>query len=295
MSKKTIYLIGIALTIIVGTYLYSRCCCNAAKDFSDKTENLPPNYAEIAANKCLNFEYNDLKFKCSDNFRFNSDGFKAIMPVSDSINIGINTLKQYMDKNQDVELTITGSAMNKELNSSVFENMGLARANDVKNYLVSKGIDASKIKTNGKLCDFLIVEDKIVLGAINFKVSAVDNLAKVKSDYNANPIVVFFNYNKYETSVSLENQQKADALVTALKNYENAELIIVGHTDSKGTDAKNKILGDNRAQFVKNILVKNGFNAEKIKTESKGEEKPVADNNTDQGRAKNRRAIVHIK
>lgn len=295
MSKKTIYLIGIALTIIIGTYLYSRFCCNAGKDFSVKTENLPPNFAEIAANKCLNFEYNDLKFKCFDNFRFDYDGFKAIMPVSDSINIGINTLKQYMDKNPDIELIINGSAMNKELNSSAFENLGIARADDVKNYLVSKGFDASKIKINGKLCDYLIVEDKIVLGAINFKVSAADNLAKVKSDYNANPIVVLFNYNKYETSVGAENQQKVTNLVTALKIYENAEIVIIGHTDSKGTDAKNKILGENRAQFVKNILVKNGFNAEKIKTESKGEEEPVADNTTDQGRAKNRRAIVHIK
>lgn len=296
MPKKIIYLLGIVLTIIIGTFLYSIYCCNAKKDVSAiETENLPPNYNEINANKSLCFNFNDFKFKCLDSFKFNKDGFNALLPISDSIDIGINALKQYMDKNPDIELQIKGYGMKSEQNSSPFNNLGLARANDVMNYFISKGVDPARIKTSGELCGFLFIDNKIVSGSINFKIAVSDNFAKLKADYNVNPITVLFKYNKYETSLSSENLEKLTNLVAALKKYNDSELIIIGHTDNTGRNAKNMILGTNRANYLKATLVKNGYPEERIKTISKGEEEPVTDNNTEQGRSQNRRAIINIK
>ena len=73
-------------------------------------------------------------------------------------------------------------------------------------------------------------------------------------------------------------------------NYNDYEIVIEGHTDSKGTNAYNMALGMRRAQSVKAKLLEFGMDPGRIVgTVSKGEEEPVATNTTDEGRAQNRR------
>ena len=73
-------------------------------------------------------------------------------------------------------------------------------------------------------------------------------------------------------------------------NYNDYEVVIEGHTDSKGTNAYNMALGMRRAQSVKAKLLEFGMDPGRIVgTVSKGEEEPVATNTTDEGRAQNRR------
>ena len=73
-------------------------------------------------------------------------------------------------------------------------------------------------------------------------------------------------------------------------NYNDYEVIIEGHTDSKGSNAYNMGLGMRRAESVKSKLIEFGLDADRIKgTVSKGEEEPVETNETDEGRAQNRR------
>jgi OOP family OmpA-OmpF porin len=71
-------------------------------------------------------------------------------------------------------------------------------------------------------------------------------------------------------------------------------IIVVGHTDSVGTDGYNMKLGDRRAQTVKAYLVSKGIERNRVYTESKGEKQPVADNKTKEGRAKNRRVEIEV-
>ena len=73
-------------------------------------------------------------------------------------------------------------------------------------------------------------------------------------------------------------------------NFNDYEVVIEGHTDSKGTNAYNMALGMRRAQSVKAKLLQFGMDPSRIVwTVSKGEEEPVATNTTDEGRAQNRR------
>ena len=73
-------------------------------------------------------------------------------------------------------------------------------------------------------------------------------------------------------------------------NFNDYEVVIEGHTDSKGTDAYNMALGMRRAQSVKAKLLEFWMDPSRIVgTVSKGEEEPVATNTTDEGRAQNRR------
>lgn len=72
----------------------------------------------------------------------------------------------------------------------------------------------------------------------------------------------------------------------------NVEL--AGHTDSVGTDEYNMELGRKRAEAVKRILVQYGVSADRLMVQSYGESKPIADNGTDAGRAKNRRVEINV-
>ena len=85
-----------------------------------------------------------------------------------------------------------------------------------------------------------------------------------------------------------------DKLAQVLKNNMDTNINIYGHTDSKGTDAYNLSLSERRAAAVKNYLVSQGVSAGRMFTMGVGEKEPVASNDTDAGRAENRRVEFSI-
>lgn len=107
--------------------------------------------------------------------------------------------------------------------------------------------------------------------------------------YNAD---TFFDFDK--SVLKPEGKAKLD-LITGRLNTMNLEVVIVvGHTDSIGTDAYNIKLGDRRANAVKAYLISKGVEKNRVYTESKGERQPIADNRTAAGRAKNRRVEIEV-
>ncbi|MFD2521844.1 OmpA family protein [Emticicia soli] len=87
-------------------------------------------------------------------------------------------------------------------------------------------------------------------------------------------------------------------LVTAkryLAKYPEKQLLITGHTDNDGPDEKNQTLSEVRADKVKSLLVTEGIKANQMSTEGKGEKEPIASNDTNEGKAKNRRATIRLK
>jgi hypothetical protein len=83
--------------------------------------------------------------------------------------------------------------------------------------------------------------------------------------------------------------------VAYLKDHPGMLVEIRGHTDDIGDAAKNKALSAERAYEVLNFLVSAGVNSKQLTYQGFGEEKPVADNTTDEGRAQNRRTEFFIK
>jgi outer membrane protein OmpA-like peptidoglycan-associated protein len=69
---------------------------------------------------------------------------------------------------------------------------------------------------------------------------------------------------------------------------------VIGHTDSTGTDAINEPLSVNRAASVRNYLADRGVSAQRVLIDGRGAREPIADNLTDQGRARNRRVEIYV-
>jgi outer membrane protein OmpA-like peptidoglycan-associated protein len=83
--------------------------------------------------------------------------------------------------------------------------------------------------------------------------------------------------------------------VVELNEDASASLVIDGYTDITGRAAYNKVLSIRRANAVKTYLMRNGISPKRLQTAGHGPSEPVGDNNTPEGRAKNRRVIMNLK
>ena len=86
-----------------------------------------------------------------------------------------------------------------------------------------------------------------------------------------------------------------DEVATIMKSDDLYQIQIDGHTDSQGDDAKNQTLSENRAKAVKDYLVSKGVPEARTASAGYGETKPIADNKTAAGRAKNRRVELTVR
>ncbi|PWI32143.1 hypothetical protein DI392_17430 [Vibrio albus] len=90
------------------------------------------------------------------------------------------------------------------------------------------------------------------------------------------------------------SEQYFDWLVGVMKKYPQAEAEIVGHTDSRGSEAYNQTLSEKRAQAVADYLIQNGIEASRLTVSGAGESLPKVSNDTAEGRMQNRRVEVTI-
>ena len=104
---------------------------------------------------------------------------------------------------------------------------------------------------------------------------------------------VYFNTAKY--NINTDSQETLNKLASILKEYPDTNVSVVGHTDSVGSDSSNMKLSENRAYAVTNYFIhQTGLNSSRLTTHWFGETQPVADNNTTEGKAKNRRVNIVI-
>ncbi len=311
MSKKTMYLLLILLTILIGTYFYWKICCNAVccGDTDTQREVVVPdkdieqsNNMDGASNS-FSWKDGDSSYSTQDNINFDPSGFAILRPISGKVNAGIDELQLYLSGNENKSVDITGLYTSKEDNPSAFPNLGLARANAVKNYLISKGIPSTRMNLNGELNDNLRPVDGIYKGPLTFGIStaAEDTAAKEQSELEAlrtkikaNPLVLYFENAQTSISLTAAERQKIADIARYLDKVESARAIVTGHTDNTGGAQGNVNISRKRAEFAKDYLVQNGIDGNRIDALGKGPNEPVASNSTEEGRAQNRRTVVTV-
>ncbi|RYZ44146.1 MAG: hypothetical protein EOP49_27540 [Sphingobacteriales bacterium] len=98
---------------------------------------------------------------------------------------------------------------------------------------------------------------------------------------------VLFDYDRFDLKANA--QMNLDQLKTFLVKYPETNITVIGHTDSKGSEAYNQTLSQNRANAVVNYLRQSNIGAERLTAVGKGETDPIASNDTVEGAAANRR------
>lgn len=165
-------------------------------------------------------------------------------------------------------------------------------------------VEAPKTESPAAQTETVSAEKILKLSEGDIKVktgSFLDLLYTTITDANADlsKSLTFDNvsFAKYKTDLTDSSKIQLDDLVKIMKAYPSVEIKINGYTDSRGDADENKTLSEGRAASVKSYLSSKGIASERMKSEGKGQANPIADNDTDAGRAKNRRieAVVTKK
>jgi outer membrane protein OmpA-like peptidoglycan-associated protein/tetratricopeptide (TPR) repeat protein len=152
--------------------------------------------------------------------------------------------------------------------------------------------DSLGIQINSPNHDYVsLLLDKEKLAELNSKTFEFV-LNPIQKQFSKNFNNVFFEVNS--ATLLTKSNVELNALITYLQSTVNATILIEGYTDNTGNATSNMILSSKRAESIAQFLINKGIDKNRITTKGFGDSKPIADNTTEQGRARNRRTSFTI-
>lgn len=220
--------------------------------------------------------------------------------MTDSNEAFLDKVAEYLKANPDKNLSITGYYRPSEavISSGFFENLGVARADRIRSFLVRRGIDEERITLDYKESETEDLSEPLAFSTYlprpdEFEKTAFTFTNMTYSDAN-------FEYNSAKFQPGEQLKLYADSVKTFLELNPGKLLRIVGHTDSIGSDAYNDTLGMQRAREAKTYFENLGVVTE-IEVGTEGKRRPIEPNSTaagednPEGRQKNRRVNFIIE
>ncbi len=212
----------------------------------------------------------------------------------------LDKLADYLKENPTKNLTVTGLFRKSEAGQSfgMYENLGIARANILRDFLVERGIDVNRISL-----DHASIEDENLTAPAQFDIFEArpadydTNGGLVKTQFRFDNMTFSdanFEFNSDVFKPGTAFNVWADSVITFFDVNTDKTLSVIGHTDNLGTVQYNEDLGLRRAQSAKAFFESKGMEAT-INTSTKGEKAPIAANTTETGRQKNRRVNFIIQ
>jgi OOP family OmpA-OmpF porin len=212
----------------------------------------------------------------------------------------IDSLAAYLRIYPDRQLNIKGYYGSTEINNTNWGNLGIARAESIKSYLVNAGIQPERISTFGQIDDHLNMDNNKISGGIDFEFAdapeANDSTLAAGQKFND----IFRSMDLYFASGSADYIKTTDneSFVVEARKFLNSnpdkKLLITGHTDNTGSADLNLRLSKKRAEHIKNVFTNAGLPAKQLTTDAKGQSQPKAENQTDAGKAANRRVTIVV-
>ncbi|RMD71188.1 MAG: OmpA family protein [Bacteroidetes bacterium] len=172
-------------------------------------------------------------------------------------------------------------------------NLGLARAQRFREMLGEALPDERVTISSRRLTPPEGIQGQWI-EALDFNFIAPDKPEEVEIVEVENRIEVHFPFNSTQAEIDQRVRDYLEKLATRLKQTDET-VTIVGHTDNIGDEDANYRLGLMRAQAMRDELVRKGVDPARIRVMSKGETEPIATNDTEQGRRKNRRAEIILE
>ena len=165
----------------------------------------------------------------------------------------------------------------------------------------AEAIGTFKIMKNGKETVWVKVEcggndsndfytlTILQLEAMTQEITSDDMLTALNTDGH---IALYINFDTGKSDIKPESQKIIDQIQSMLTANPALKISIEGHTDNTGVPASNKTLSENRAKSVMSALVSGGTDKTRLVAKGWGQDKPIAENTTDDGKAKNRRVEI---
>lgn len=227
----------------------------------------------------------------------------------------------YLKANPNKRLRISGLFDSDETYSGNFANLGEARANAIKNWMISMGVPEGQIVIDGK--NRADIDGEIVGGAIyriednpDYKGEVADNTNTSDANTSTNTgtnttasnntnttasgtpppaVIIYFDYNSATPKISATDREKLLAFAKYLAANNGAKAVAEGHTDNVGSASYNITLSKQRSIAIENFLAQQGASKGQVDTQGFGFKNPVAANDSETTRAKNRRVELKIK
>ncbi len=195
-----------------------------------------------------------------------------------------NLLAEF-DKKKNV-LKITGLYYPDEEYNGKFENLGLARADQIRRKMFDRGYRKS-IHIDSRMLEGTIEDKESAFKAADFDKVDFESMA-ARVEERDGKIIFYFPFNSDDPKINPNIRLYLSEMVEDMKDGNDA-IYLSGHTDNVGEDDVNMGVSQQRADAIKTLLVSYGIDEGRITTEAFGETQPQADNDTDRGRALNRR------
>lgn len=290
-----LYILLLAAWTILSTCWYTceirnRCISEAFED----TEELLS-----AGNSSFDLKITDTRIVVVENTKFIHSHHIPI--ISGPVKLAFNRIQTYLLDHDDLAIEVTGAYTPMEKNHSLLSNLGLARAEAFKAWMVEQGIKRNQIITSQISTDTLTFAHDTVLSALAFKMRDLpeekivnkEELKEIAARLKNNYRPFYFE----SSSTKLFINQDLRNYVQDLKVYLDANpdhiITLVGYTDESGDAETNVRIGRMRAEYVRQKLSQAGIDDQQIRTNSKGASAPAADHDTKKSN-QNRRVEIQF-
>ena len=292
------------LSWMAGAAYYYVChirkhCCGGCEAVSDMS------MAELTAtpSATLRVQGAEETIASDQGIRFaRNESFPVVPSLADS---ALHQLTDYLQARPEQLLHITGWYDNSEKNNSLLASLGRARAEAVKQRLVDLGVPDARVGTGERSSIDLLFGGDTLFNGLTLRVvsdlppeslaARPDSLKMLEARLRGTSQRVYFETGATTLTMTDSLTRYLEDVGQYLEVYPQRSIVLTGHTDNVGRAAKNMTYGQERADFTKTKLSELGIRPEQIKTRSEGELRPIASNQTAEGRSKNRRVEITIE
>ncbi|MFH1000585.1 MAG: OmpA family protein [Bacteroidota bacterium] len=288
MRNVTFWVILLIFWIAGASYCYvceirNDCGCNE------------PDYAIPA----FNVEDGDFKALDDNNLYYGYSDANLVVP--NCIKRELKKVVRHLNKNKSRHMVLQGMYTLSENGNA---SLGLARADSLKTFLIDLGADPNQISISFKSVPELTFDEENTrtYGAIEFIFSDLLNCTSDLSEEDLAQLIEKLktpHHVYYESGSSImdytpELHKFFSDLAYFVCKYPDSKIFITGHTDSTGDADMNMQLSIDRANNLKAYLIKKNIPEEAFEIDGKGLTEPAGDNETDEGRALNRRVEIKL-